>query len=84
MCPRFPEPVPLKHPITSVRVALEKVRLIHLYRCKYIGSHNKFVLTDRPAPEVERSHHQASSHIGHCGFKRLCSVEWKLWQEEHK
>ncbi|KAK2851999.1 hypothetical protein Q5P01_008275 [Channa striata] len=28
MCPRFPEPVPLKHPITSLRVALEKVDLL--------------------------------------------------------
>lgn len=27
MCPRFPEPVPLKHPITSLRIALEKVNL---------------------------------------------------------
>ncbi|XP_031599583.1 putative beta-lactamase-like 1 [Oreochromis aureus] len=25
MCPRFPEPVPLKHPITSLRIALEKI-----------------------------------------------------------
>ncbi|KAG8002385.1 Beta-lactamase-like protein 3 [Nibea albiflora] len=25
MCPHFPEPVPLKHPITSLRAALEKV-----------------------------------------------------------
>lgn len=25
MCPRFPEPVPLTHPITSLRVALEKM-----------------------------------------------------------
>ncbi|XP_033486061.2 putative beta-lactamase-like 1 [Epinephelus lanceolatus] len=25
MCPLFPEPVPLKHPITSLRVALEKI-----------------------------------------------------------
>ncbi|XP_037099619.1 putative beta-lactamase-like 1 isoform X2 [Syngnathus acus] len=28
MCPRYPEPVPLKHPITSLRVALEKVDLL--------------------------------------------------------
>ncbi|XP_041654251.1 putative beta-lactamase-like 1 [Cheilinus undulatus] len=28
MCPRFPEPVPLNHPITSLRVALEKVDLL--------------------------------------------------------
>ncbi|KAI3357336.1 hypothetical protein L3Q82_015481 [Scortum barcoo] len=28
MCPRFPEPMPLKHPITSVRVALEKIDLL--------------------------------------------------------
>lgn len=26
MCPRYPEPVPLKHPIIPLRVALEKVR----------------------------------------------------------
>ncbi|XP_070696430.1 putative beta-lactamase-like 1 [Pempheris klunzingeri] len=25
MCPRFPEPVPLKHPIASLRTALEKI-----------------------------------------------------------
>ncbi|TKS76883.1 putative beta-lactamase-like 1 [Collichthys lucidus] len=25
MCPHFPEPVPLKHPITSLRAALEKI-----------------------------------------------------------
>ncbi|XP_023283147.1 putative beta-lactamase-like 1 isoform X1 [Seriola lalandi dorsalis] len=28
MCPRFPEPVPLKHPITSLRVALEKTDVL--------------------------------------------------------
>uniref|UniRef100_A0A3Q0S3R9 Beta-lactamase-related domain-containing protein n=1 Tax=Amphilophus citrinellus TaxID=61819 RepID=A0A3Q0S3R9_AMPCI len=28
MCPRFPEPVPLKHPITSLRVALEKIDVL--------------------------------------------------------
>ncbi|XP_077367988.1 putative beta-lactamase-like 1 [Festucalex cinctus] len=28
MCPRYPEPVPLKHPIISLRVALEKVDLL--------------------------------------------------------
>uniref|UniRef100_A0A8C6UBJ7 Lactamase, beta-like 1a n=1 Tax=Neogobius melanostomus TaxID=47308 RepID=A0A8C6UBJ7_9GOBI len=28
MCPRFPEPVPLTHPITSLRVALEKVDVL--------------------------------------------------------
>ncbi|KAM9855760.1 putative beta-lactamase-like 1 [Aulostomus maculatus] len=28
MCPRFPEPVSLKHPITSLRVALEKVDVL--------------------------------------------------------
>ncbi|KAM9785662.1 putative beta-lactamase-like 1 [Neosynchiropus ocellatus] len=28
MCPYFPEPVPLKHPITSLRVALEKIDLL--------------------------------------------------------
>lgn len=28
MCPRFPEPAPLKHPITSLRVALEKIDLL--------------------------------------------------------
>ncbi|XP_071331291.1 putative beta-lactamase-like 1 [Trachinotus anak] len=28
MCPRFPEPVPLKHPITSLRVALEKIDIL--------------------------------------------------------
>ncbi|KAG7520294.1 beta-lactamase-like 1 [Solea senegalensis] len=28
MCPRFPEPVPLKHPITSLRVALERIDLL--------------------------------------------------------
>ncbi|XP_008286771.1 putative beta-lactamase-like 1 [Stegastes partitus] len=28
MCPRFPEPVPLEHPITSLRVALEKTDLL--------------------------------------------------------
>lgn len=31
MCPRFPEPVPLKHPITSLRVALEKVNLFQQF-----------------------------------------------------
>lgn len=28
MCPRFPEPVPLTHPITSLRVALEKMDIL--------------------------------------------------------
>ncbi|XP_067382322.1 putative beta-lactamase-like 1 [Channa argus] len=28
MCPRFPEPVPLKHPITPLRVALEKIDIL--------------------------------------------------------
>ncbi|GLD73166.1 putative beta-lactamase-like 1 [Lates japonicus] len=28
MCPRFPEPVPLKHPITPLRVALEQVDVL--------------------------------------------------------
>ncbi|XP_029306369.1 putative beta-lactamase-like 1 isoform X1 [Cottoperca gobio] len=28
MCPLFPEPVPLKHPITSLRVALEKIDVL--------------------------------------------------------
>ncbi|XP_020485965.2 putative beta-lactamase-like 1 [Labrus bergylta] len=28
MCPRFPEPVPLQHPITSLRVALEKIDIL--------------------------------------------------------
>ncbi|XP_061696846.1 putative beta-lactamase-like 1 [Syngnathoides biaculeatus] len=28
MCPRYPEPVPLKHPIISLRVALEKVDIL--------------------------------------------------------
>ncbi|XP_038577536.1 putative beta-lactamase-like 1 [Micropterus salmoides] len=28
MCPHFPEPVPLKHPITSLEVALEKIHLL--------------------------------------------------------
>ncbi|XP_029013047.1 putative beta-lactamase-like 1 [Betta splendens] len=28
MCPRFPEPVALKHPITALRVALEKISLL--------------------------------------------------------
>ncbi|KAM9350306.1 putative beta-lactamase-like 1 [Symphorus nematophorus] len=28
MCPHFPEPVPLKHPITSLRVALEKIDIL--------------------------------------------------------
>ncbi|XP_069383427.1 putative beta-lactamase-like 1 isoform X3 [Paralichthys olivaceus] len=28
MCPRFPEPVPLNHPITSLRVALEKIDVL--------------------------------------------------------
>lgn len=36
MCPQYPEPVPLKHPITSLKAALEKVNffqllLIHIY-----------------------------------------------------
>lgn len=26
MCPRFPEPLPLEHPIPSLKEALEKVR----------------------------------------------------------
>ncbi|XP_023137355.2 putative beta-lactamase-like 1 [Amphiprion ocellaris] len=28
LCPRFPEPVPLEHPITSLRVALEKADVL--------------------------------------------------------
>ncbi|XP_034731636.1 putative beta-lactamase-like 1 isoform X2 [Etheostoma cragini] len=28
MCPLFPKPVPLKHPITSLRVALEKIDIL--------------------------------------------------------
>ncbi|XP_068995410.1 putative beta-lactamase-like 1 isoform X1 [Embiotoca jacksoni] len=28
MCPRFPEPVPLQHPIISLRVALEKIDIL--------------------------------------------------------
>ncbi|XP_074499137.1 putative beta-lactamase-like 1 [Sebastes fasciatus] len=28
MCPLFPEPVPLKHPITSLRVALERIDVL--------------------------------------------------------
>uniref|UniRef100_A0A8C4F759 Lactamase, beta-like 1a n=1 Tax=Dicentrarchus labrax TaxID=13489 RepID=A0A8C4F759_DICLA len=28
MCPHFPEPVPLKHPITSLRAALEKIDVL--------------------------------------------------------
>ncbi|XP_041860683.1 putative beta-lactamase-like 1 [Melanotaenia boesemani] len=28
MCPRFPEPVPLNHPISSLRVALEKIDVL--------------------------------------------------------
>ncbi|XP_067447255.1 putative beta-lactamase-like 1 [Thunnus thynnus] len=28
MCPRFPEPAPLTHPITSLRVALEKIDVL--------------------------------------------------------
>ncbi|XP_073325450.1 putative beta-lactamase-like 1 isoform X2 [Pagrus major] len=28
MCPQFPEPVPLKHPITSLRAALEKIDVL--------------------------------------------------------
>lgn len=30
MCPLFPEPVPLKHPITSLRAALQKVNFFQL------------------------------------------------------
>lgn len=30
MCPQFPEPVPLKHPITPLKAALEKVDLFKL------------------------------------------------------
>lgn len=29
MCPRFPEPLPLEHPIPSLKEALEKVRGVH-------------------------------------------------------
>lgn len=38
MCPRFPEPVPLKHPITSLRVALEKVKSFQhfLFMLKFV------------------------------------------------
>lgn len=32
MCPRFPEPVPLKHPIKPLKAALEKVDLLqHIF-----------------------------------------------------
>lgn len=29
MCPRFPEPLPLEHPIPSLKEALEKVSTLH-------------------------------------------------------
>lgn len=32
VCPRFPEPVLLKHPIPSLKMALEKVSLVaHIF-----------------------------------------------------
>lgn len=94
MCPRFPEPVPLKHPIISLRLALEKVNLTHQHGNNVYWYYNEDILgivilslflhTDRYTVEVKHSQNQAASNICHCGFKWLCSVEWKLWQEEHE
>jgi len=93
MCPRFPEPVPLKHPISSLKVALGKVNLFlnrliltHIFYIKYVLFIISiiFLLTDRCSPEVKRWHHYAASDISHCGFKWLCSLEWTFWQEEHQ
>ncbi|CAN9515954.1 unnamed protein product [Ophioblennius macclurei] len=49
MCPRFPEPVTLKHPITSLRVALEKVDLLlrtHVHTTKLPAISAILVLND--------------------------------------
>uniref|UniRef100_A0A8D2ZPW5 Lactamase, beta-like 1a n=1 Tax=Scophthalmus maximus TaxID=52904 RepID=A0A8D2ZPW5_SCOMX len=46
MCPRFPEPVTLKHPITSLRVALEKVNRFDLHTTKLPAISAIVVLND--------------------------------------
>lgn len=38
MCPKFPEPVPLKHPIAPLKAALEKVVFFDLVFLIYIKS----------------------------------------------
>lgn len=95
MCPRFPEPVPLQHPIAPLKTALEKVSVSGCSRARTSGFGFGFgfgvTLTDSGcletggrAPEVKRSRHQAAGRVGHRRPQRFCPVERQLWQEEHQ
>lgn len=97
MCPQFPEPVPLQHPIAPLKTALEKVSVSGCSRARTsrfgvgVGVGFGVTLTDGGcletggrAPEVKRSRHQAAGRVGHRRPQRFCPVERQLWQEEHQ